>query len=97
MIFTLGKASSYDRSFEDGELNFKIGRMHHDPADPNYPGGTVWQFRENAELCALEAPGFKVYGVMASWFTDTVPSRCVSPGARDLLCDSLLVQLKGYK
>ena len=92
MIFTLGKESLYEELFEADVPPFKMGRLHRDPDNPDFSGGTVWQFRENAELCALEAPGFKVYGVMASWFTDTAPSQCASPGARDLLFDCLLVK-----
>lgn len=94
MIFTVGRASSYDRSFEEGKLNFKIGRTHHDLNDPDYPGGTVWQFRDAAELWVMDNDGYRVYGVMASWITDTAESDNSIGGSRDLLFSSLLVRLK---
>jgi len=91
MIYCLGDPGLYEKILKDSPVVWKAGRER-GGEDP-YPGGEVWQFREDAELCLLEYPKLKVYGVMASWFTDTAESESELPGARDLLFDSLVVRL----
>jgi len=81
MIFTIGR---YDDSiFENNPL--KMGRAE------DYPGGSVWKSKEEAEKHLQE--GYKVYGVMADWETETEPSQ--DGDWNDLLVDAPLVKLEG--
>lgn len=66
MIYTIGYTKSYEKSFEDHSIVFKKGR------DKDYEGGSVWKTYEEA---VREKPeGYSVYGVLADWETETIPS-----------------------
>lgn len=92
MIYCLGDPRLYAHILKDSPVIWKAGRKI--GGEFPYPGCEVWQFKDDAELCLLEYPDQKVYGVMASWFTDTAPCHDDNlPGARYLLFDSLVVGL----
>lgn len=89
MIYTLGKTEAYERYFRDNYPvpTYKLGRRL---LPKKYPGGSVWQTREDAQRFADINPGFSVYTVDADWITDTVPS---SDGDwHDLLRDAVIVE-----
>lgn len=83
MIFTVGDEFLYEKYFRDQAQPQKKGRTE------NYRGGSVWLTREDAEHFAPF--GYKVYGVIADWATETVPSK--DGMCHDLLVDADLVRL----
>lgn len=92
MIYCQGYKISYDKSFLEPKENKKIGRMPDFISEeyPNgYPGGSVWQTEAEARACCPAE--YDVYGVMADWEKDTVPSN--DGDYHDLLVDSVLVKL----
>lgn len=88
MIYTLGKTEAYEGYFQSNapDPTFKQGRTE------DYPGGTVWETREQAQAFVDTIEGFKVYSVMASWEADTVPTATGPEGSHDLLRDSLIIE-----
>jgi hypothetical protein len=88
MIYTVGNSISYRKVYAErlksGEPFQKVGRT------ANYPGGSVWQTREEAQKYATEDQ--EVFGVLADWIRDTAPNRRGNPW-HDLLVDSDLVIL----
>lgn len=89
MIYTIGNTQLYERHFSEQTTPHKMGRRERDESGNSHPGGSVWQTVEEArQHCP---PGFAVYGVLADWATQTLPS----PGNdwHDLQIDAPLVQL----
>lgn len=91
MIYTAGFAAIYEQSFRDLAPTHpkKKGR------DGDYPGGSVWRTREDAQRYldeAGQAATYRVYGVDADWDTDTEPSRSSGPW-HDLLRSAWLNRL----
>lgn len=84
MIFTVGHEESYERYFEEQEnLPRKLGRTE------DYVGGSVWKTVQEAQkYCPKD---YKVYGVLADWENDTVPSK--EGPWHDLLVTSPLVRV----
>jgi len=70
MIYTVGRTQIYLDGFEVccrlGEPMQKKGKAE------DYPGGSVWETFEEAQKYATE--GFSVFGVVADWENDTIPS-----------------------
>lgn len=86
MIYTVGHRESYERYLrEQGPQCFKRGTR------PDYPGGSVWRTREEAERRAPE--GYAVYGIDADWEKDTIPS-AIGPW-HDLVRDARIVRVPG--
>jgi hypothetical protein len=85
LIYTVGHCESYERYFADQGTPRKSGRNIRD----SYPGGSVWRQRQVAQENCPE--GYRVYGVMANWETDTIPSD--RPEMHHLLVDAELVKL----
>lgn len=83
MLYTIGDPRIYEPAFDLYGYNMKAS------------GGTIWIDREDAEIHALES-GFRVYGVLASEFTDIEPSVEVD-GAFDLRFPCLMVRLHNYE
>jgi hypothetical protein len=69
MIYTIGKTELYEQYFKERRTVKKQGRTK------DYPGGSVWQTREEAEKCCSK--GYSVYGVEADWERDTTYSDAV--------------------
>ena len=86
MIYTIGNTESYMRLFATHDRPRKTGR------NDDYPGGSVWQTREEAQAHADSRPGYSVFGVFADWDADTEPS--AMGDWNDLLIDAKLVVLK---
>jgi hypothetical protein len=84
MIYTIGHAESYERYFREQGNPSKLGR------EKDYDGGSVWKTFEDAKPYATE--GYSVYGVLANWDTDTVPTEADGDW-HDLLVTSPLVRL----
>lgn len=57
----------------------------------DYPGGSVWETREEAEVYACNIRS--AFGVLADWEKDTTPSR--NGDWHDLLVDAEVVNLDG--
>ena len=90
MIYCIGKAENYDLYIAKyGNAAMKQGR------GIDYEGGSVWKTREEAEMhikrFGKKLSGYKVYGVMADWQTDTEPS--MAGPFHDLIVDAPLVRL----
>jgi len=66
MIYTVGLTEAYEQCFKEQDKPQKLGRTK------DYPGGSVWLTKEEAERHCT--PEFSVYGVVAHWEKDTVPS-----------------------
>lgn len=86
MIYTLGNTVSYTQALAENPAVMKIGRKD------GYPGGSVWQTKEEAEVFAPDNSGFSVFGVLADWEIDTAPSM-EGGGWHDLLIDAVIVAL----
>ena len=59
-------------------------------------GGSVWQFREDAEMAASHYTGYSVYGVIANWDSDTAETNDMTDihfGEHSLIISSQLVKL----
>ncbi len=84
MLYTIGRTEAYERYFDTLPDLKKSGR------ESDYPGGSVWRTRTEAETYAATLSGYSVYGVIADWDRDTVPS--ADGSWHDLLVDSLLVR-----
>jgi hypothetical protein len=89
MIYCIGNKQNYDEAMSKHLDLRKSGRCVEDDGT-YYPGGSVWQTREEALTNCPE--GFDVYGVIADWEKDTAPS--AEGPWHDLLSDSLLVFLE---
>lgn len=94
MIYTVGHRPSYEQGFEEYGAYFKkMGANTHS----SYPGGSVWETEAEARTyLRLNRPrldDYEVYGVEASWETDTKQM----PGEvfRRLQVDAQLVKLGG--
>lgn len=86
MIYCVGWKASYDEGIAAHGRDFrKSGR------GPDYPGGSVWATRAEAEQYAATVPGYAAYGVEADWDADTVPSE--EGHWHDLLADAVIVPL----
>lgn len=68
MIYTIGHKESYERYFEEQGTPRKLGRTN------NHSGGSVWKTKEEAQKACDINIGFAVYGVIADWDKDTVPT-----------------------
>lgn len=92
MIYTLTTHSAYSRDLASHGRPMKKGAV----PEEGYPGGSVWQTREEAEAfvnhrSTCETP-LVVYGVAADWQRDTRPS--IEKGAwHDLLRHADLIPL----
>lgn len=87
IIYTLGRADIYEPLFDGKDTPRKAGRESHPP------GGSVWEtfneakrYRDSAGL-----DDFNVYGVLASWETDTAENEAGK--WHDLLFDRELVRV----
>lgn len=97
MIFTFGRTSGYDEHIATEPNPKKIGKRD------DYPGGSVWRTRAEAqafvdslpnEFCPdWHAKDFSVYGVEANWVTGTYVGDKDAPWM-SLLEDSPLVKLE---
>jgi len=89
MIYTIGHRESYLKYFKElvssGCPPMKKGRTN------MYSGGSVWQTHEEALSHADPRGEYSVFGVMADWEKDTVPSELGD--WHDLLYDRELVCL----
>jgi hypothetical protein len=79
MIFTIGRTESYEKNFKLLPNLEKLGRTT-DPVllkelgikEPYYAGGSVWKTQKEAKKnCPSD---YSVYGVVADWKKDTVPT-----------------------
>jgi len=86
MIYTIGNTESYMRLFATHDRPRKTGR------NDDYPGGSVWQTREEAQAHADSRPGYSVFGVLADWDFNTEPS--AMGDWNDLLVNAELVVLE---
>jgi len=89
MIYCVGNKKEYTRHFENQVVPRKKGRSK------DYPGGTVWRTREEAEEHAVG--GLAVYGVIADWDTETEAQEGKPYPEHDLLVDAYLVDLGKIK
>lgn len=97
MIYTFGRTSGYDADLSARDDVMKIGRRG------DYPGGSVWRTREEAqafvdslpnEFCPKwHAKDFSVYGVLADWETGAYQGETGVPWW-NLKEDSPLVKLE---
>lgn len=84
MIYTIGRTAAYEELINNG-FPKKMGRQG------DYPGGSVWETREEAQkVCPA---GFSVYGVLADWTVDTALNK-EGHAWHDLLVDAPIVRLK---
>jgi len=95
VIYTFGRTSAYEEAFLTQTEVKKVGQQG------DYPGGSVWRTREEAQAFVDSLPNrhcpdwaaadFSVYGVEADWDTDAY----VESGApwRSLKRDARLVKL----
>lgn len=90
MIYTVGKTEIYERAFKDNapDPTYKLGCCERD--GEHYPGGSVWQTREEAQRIANVNIGFSVYSVDALWGVDTRPSALGE--WHDLLRDAVIIE-----
>ena len=86
MIYTIGNTENYMRLFANYSKPRKTGR------NDDYPGGSVWQTREEAQAHADSRPGYSVFGVLADWDFNTEPS--AMGDWNDLLVNAELVVLE---
>ena len=86
MIYTIGNTKSYMRLFANHDKPRKMGR------NDDYPGGSVWQTRGEAQAHADSRPGYSVFGVLADWDFNTEPS--AMGDWNDLLVNAELVVLE---
>jgi hypothetical protein len=89
MIYCIGNKQNYDEALSKHPGLRKTGRCVEEDGTP-YPGGSVWQTREEARANCPE--DYDVYGVIADWEKDTAPSE--DGPWHDLLSDCLLVYLE---
>jgi hypothetical protein len=103
MIFTIGNTDSYLKALADDPDLKKIGRRD-EPLLPDfpdgYPGGTVWQTREDAqsyidvamqqEMPEWDPARFSVFGLEAEWENDTYTPE---DGKQSLLRDAKIIKL----
>lgn len=79
MIYTIGLKDNYEQYFKEiPDLKKK-------------EGGSVWQTPLEAVMYKVNKPGYEVYGVLADWETQTVPSGVGSWNS--LTIDAPLVKL----
>jgi len=102
VIYTIGNTDSYLKALADDPELKKIGKREQLlPQFPDgYPGGTVWQTREEAQAYIDDAlqhekpnwnpAKFSVFGIEADWEKDTYASE---ENKRSLLRDAKIVKL----
>jgi len=62
--FTLGFKESYDKYLSEPGPHIKIGKGSFVEGYKDYPGGTVWRTKEEAEDCKKHNPGYEVYSLL---------------------------------
>jgi len=94
MIYTIGNRASYRACYAEHlaegtpEAWVKLGKS------VDYPGGSVWQFRDEAQDCVNEQArpvDWEVFGVLAGWEQDTYSAD--EGSRRSLLRDATLIIL----
>lgn len=88
MIYTLGHTENYGQYFREQDCPMKKGRSESE----GYSGGSVWKTRKEVEDYIREHNlPYSVYGVLADWEKDTVPTENLW---NELLIDAPLVQIR---
>lgn len=100
MIYTLGRTGGYEETFRTNPNPKKVGRRS------DYPGGSVWQTKEEAQAFVDSLPNafgpdwyaedFSVYGVLANWETGVYRGEEGVPW-NNLKEDSRLVKLDSVR
>ena len=87
MIFTLGLTEGYKARLKEATKDKPLKKMGR---REDYPGGSVWKTYQDASIYL--SSGFSVFGVLANWETETIPS---SEGNwNDLLVDAEIIDLE---